>query len=102
MPARLLALAILISAGLAAAQDAKPAVAPVRNVVDEYYGLKVDDPYRYMEKLDDPEVAAWFKAQAAYTDATLAAIPGRKALLARFTGTGSQRACVCAKCSPFS
>jgi len=55
----------------------------VRNVVDEYYDVKVDDPYRYIEKLDDPEVAAWFKAQAAYTDGTLAAIPGRKALLAR-------------------
>jgi prolyl oligopeptidase len=60
-----------------------PPAAPVRDVVDEYYGMKVHDPYRYMENLKDPEVATWFKAQAAYTDATLASIPGRKALLAR-------------------
>jgi prolyl oligopeptidase len=80
---RMIALTVLIGAGIAAAQDAKPPVAPVHNVLDEYHGVKVDDPYRYMEKLDDPQVAAWFKAQATYTEATLQAIPGRKALLAR-------------------
>src|SRR5699024_6953684 len=58
-------------------------IAPARNVVDEYYGSKVQDPYRYMERLDDPEVAAWFKGQAAFTEAAFAAIPGRRALLAR-------------------
>lgn len=75
--------ALFGAAALAFAGTDKPPVAPVRNVVDEYYGTKVQDPYRYMEKLDDPEVAAWFKGQAAFTEATLAAIPGRKALLAR-------------------
>ncbi len=83
MPRLLLALTVLVSLILPAAQAQKPPSPPVRNVVDEYYGTKVQDPYRYMEKLDDPEVTAWFKAQAAYTDATLGAIPGRKALLAR-------------------
>ncbi len=83
MAIRLLALGILIGAGFGTAQDAKPPSTPVRNVVDEYFGVKVDDPYRYLEKLDDPEVAAWFKAQAAYTSTTLAAIPGRDAVLAR-------------------
>ena len=78
-----LAYAALCRSSLAQA----PPIAPVRNVVDEYYGIKVDDPYRYMEKLDDPEVAAWFKAQAAYTDATLAAVPGRQALTRALTGT---------------
>ena len=62
---------------------AKPPVAPVRMITDEYFGVKVSDPYRYMENLNDPEVAGWFKAQSAYTTSELDAIPGRAKLLAR-------------------
>jgi prolyl oligopeptidase len=58
-------------------------VAPVRAVVEDYYGTKVSDPYRYMENLKDPEVEAWFKGQNAYTRAVLDKIPGRAKLLAR-------------------
>jgi prolyl oligopeptidase len=54
-----------------------PPVAPVRNVVDEYWGVNVDDPYRYMENLEDPDVQAWFKGQADYAAKVLAEIPGR-------------------------
>ncbi|MFN3451682.1 MAG: S9 family peptidase, partial [Sphingorhabdus sp.] len=43
------------------------------NVVDEQFGVKVADPYRWLE--DDvrvnPEVAEWVKAQNAVTDAYL-------------------------------
>jgi prolyl oligopeptidase len=60
-----------------------PPTAPARTVTDTYYGVKVDDPYRYMENLKDPEVAAWFKAQNAYTRTVLGRIPGRESLLAR-------------------
>jgi len=58
-------------------------VAPVRPIVDDYFGTKLSDPYRYMENLKDPEVQAWFKAQNDYTRVTLDAIPGRARLLAR-------------------
>jgi prolyl oligopeptidase len=58
-------------------------VAAVRVVTDEYFGVKVADPYRYMEDLTNPEVAAWFKGQNDYTRAVLGRIPGRAALLAR-------------------
>jgi prolyl oligopeptidase len=61
----------------------KPPVAPIRPVTDVYYGVKVVDPYRYMENLKDPKVDAWFREQNAYTRAVLAKIPGRAALLAR-------------------
>jgi prolyl oligopeptidase len=66
-----------------ASSIAAPPVAPVRPVVEDYYGTKVSDPYRYMENLKDPEVEAWFKGQNAYTRAVLDKIPGRAKLLAR-------------------
>jgi prolyl oligopeptidase len=47
---------------------------------DTYFGTTYKDPYRWLENLKDPEVAAWFKAQAVLTDAQLAKIPGRDAL----------------------
>jgi prolyl oligopeptidase len=62
---------------------APPPPAPVRVVVDDYYGNKIEDPYRYMEDLTSPEVKAWFKAQNDYTRTVLARIPGRDALLKR-------------------
>ncbi|MGB5078369.1 MAG: S9 family peptidase, partial [Sphingorhabdus sp.] len=41
-----------------------------QNVIDEQFGVKVADPYRWLE--DDvrvtPEVAAWVKSQNAVTD----------------------------------
>jgi len=51
----------------------------------------VHDPYRYMEDLKDAAVQQWFRAQADYTTATLAHIPGRDALLARLTQLDSGR-----------
>ncbi len=84
------AVTILASASLVSqvpAQSAPapsaPPVAPVRSVTTDYFGTTVADPYRYLENLSDPDVAAWFKAQDAYTRGVLAKIPGRDALLAR-------------------
>jgi prolyl oligopeptidase len=49
------------------AHAAQPAPStPVRPVVDDYFGIKITDPYRYLENLADPEVQTWFKAQAEY------------------------------------
>ena len=48
------------------------------------------DPFRFMEKLDDPAVTAWMRAQGDYTRARLDRIPARAALAARiaaFTGS---------------
>ena len=60
-----------------------PPVAPVRPVVDDYFGTKITDSYRYMESFTDPEVQKWVKGQAEYAARELAAIPGRDALLKR-------------------
>jgi prolyl oligopeptidase len=48
---------------------------------DTYFGKTYYDPYRWLENLKDPEVVAWFKAQAKLTDDTLAKIPGRDKLV---------------------
>ena len=71
----------------AVAQDssaaARPPVARVRPVINDYFGTKIADPYRYMEHLDNPEVANWMKAQNEYTRRVLARISGRDELRAR-------------------
>ena len=74
------ALALFAFAAADLAQGGPPA-APVRDVVDTYFGVSVHDPYRYMEDLKSPEVARWVKAQAEYARSTLDRIPGRAALL---------------------
>ena len=76
-----LALLLLIPV-LATAQSQLPNT-PVRAVIDDYFGTKVVDPYRWLENTSDPEVIAWMKAQNDYTRVVLARIPGRDELLAR-------------------
>jgi prolyl oligopeptidase len=50
------------------------------DVVDDYSGTKVADPYRWLEDADSPETAAWVKAENALTFAYLEKLPD----LARF------------------
>ena len=71
---------------------AKPPVAPVKNVTDTYFGTPVNDPYRYMEDMKNPEVADWMKAQADYTRDALAKIPQRDAVLKEVTAFGDAAA----------
>src|SRR5258708_17813525 len=56
---------------------------PVREVTEDYFGIKVTDPYRWLENTSDAEVVAWMKAQNDYTREALARIPGREKLLER-------------------
>lgn len=50
------------------------------DVVDILHGIKVHDPYRWLEKNDDPEVQAWLQEQAAYAEEYFARLPFREAL----------------------
>jgi len=85
----------LLAAALASAAFAQPLpVAPVRNVPETFFGTTVDDPYRDLEKVDDPAVQAWMKAHAEHARRTLDAIPGRAALRAaieRYDGASAAR-----------
>src|SRR5687768_7209364 len=55
-------------------------------VVDEYFGTKVADPYRWLEDEKTPEVAAWVEAQNKLTFAYLDQIPYRSKIKERLTG----------------
>ncbi len=59
-------------------------VAPVKVVTDEYFGQKIDDPYRYLENMDDPIVKKWFKGQGDYSRNVLDHISGRDELVQKF------------------
>lgn len=67
----------------------EPPSTPVREVVDDYFGTKVSDPYRWLENSRDPKVIAWLKAQNDYARAILASIPGRDQLLDRINALDS-------------
>ena len=56
------------------------------DVVDDYFGTKVPDPYRWMEDLDSPDVAAWRDAQNALTFSYLGRLPLRDRLRERRQG----------------
>ena len=53
--------------------------------VDDYFGTKVADPYRWLEDENSPETKAWVSAQNAVTFAYLDKIPYRENLKARLT-----------------
>lgn len=55
------------------------------NIVDTYFGVKVSDPYRWLENDTTKETAAWVKAQNKVTSTYLAKIPFRNKLKERLT-----------------
>jgi prolyl oligopeptidase len=67
----------------AAAVDAALPVAAVRNVPETFFGVTVDDPYRWLENPSDPEAAAWMRAHSDHAHAVLGSIRGRDQLRAR-------------------
>ncbi|WP_239015259.1 prolyl oligopeptidase family serine peptidase [Archangium violaceum] len=62
-----------------------PPVAAKKAVVDTYHGTKVEDPYQWLEKSDDPEVRKWVEGQTAHMRAVLDKLPSRDAIRARLT-----------------
>ena len=54
-------------------------------VVDDYFGTKVADPYRWLENDTSAETNAWVEAQRAVTDDYLSHIPFRAAIKDRLT-----------------
>jgi prolyl oligopeptidase len=55
------------------------------DVVDDYFGTSVKDPYRWLEDDNSPETKAWVVAQNQVTFAFLESIPERAAIRRRVT-----------------
>lgn len=53
--------------------------------IDDYHGVNVADPYRWLESPDSPETQAWIEAQNKVTFELLADIPARDRLRERLT-----------------
>jgi prolyl oligopeptidase len=61
--------------------------APRGDVVDNYHGEAVPDPYRWLEDAASPATAAWVAAQNELTRACLSAVPARAQIAARLAQT---------------
>src|ERR1035438_7028880 len=55
------------------------------DVVDDYHGTKVADPYRWLEDTNSEETTAWVEAENKVTAAYFAQIPQRAKIHARLT-----------------
>ncbi len=79
---------LVFSAASARSQEGKiPPPPPTRtdDVVDVLHGVRVPDPYRWLEDQQSPETRAWINAQNQYTNSLLDSWPGRAALKQRLT-----------------
>ena len=70
-------IALSFNAAVAAEPDSKT---PKKPVTDEYQGVKVEDPYQWLEQDDAAEVKAWSDAQNKRTRAYLDKLPDRAAI----------------------
>lgn len=53
---------------------------PERAVVDDYFGTKITDNYRWLEDSKSPEVQTWFKAESDFSHSVIDKIPHREEL----------------------
>ena len=79
----IMATSLVQAQGLQYPQAAKDAT------VDEYFGVKVSDPYRWLENDTSAQTAAWVEAENKVTNAYLQKIPFRGKLLKRLTELSS-------------
>src|SRR5438309_5212550 len=81
-----LAAMLLSGAGTTpAAQTIRYPPARKGDVVDDYHGTKVADPYRWLEDVDSPDTRAWVEAENRVTFAYLEQIPERERIRKRLT-----------------
>ena len=55
------------------------------NHLDIIHGVKVPDPYRWLEDIDSPETRAWIEEQNKVTFRYLEAVPERERIRNRMT-----------------
>lgn len=82
MVSRLFLFATIAAASPACVTKGLP-VFPARNVPETHFGTVVDDPYRDLENVKDPGVAAWMRAHADHARSTIEGLAGYAAIKAR-------------------
>jgi protease II len=68
-----------------AASQAGPPATPEHDVVENYHGREVHDPYRWLEQVGAPKVEQWIDAQNAYTDAVMSGFQDHGSIIKRST-----------------
>jgi protease II len=63
--------------------------APPGNVVDSYHGVRVPDPYRWLEDPDSPASKKWIKEENALTASYLSTVPNIANIKGRLTALWS-------------
>lgn len=81
----LAATALGATASTVAAQSLQYPPARRSDQVDDYFGTKVPDPYRWLEDVDAPETRAWVEAENRLTFGYLDQIPERARIRERLT-----------------
>ena len=80
---KVLAGVLVMSGSAGMAQNLHYPSARAADQVDDYFGTKVHDPYRWMEDVDSAEVKTWVDAENALTQSFLADVPARDKIHAR-------------------
>jgi prolyl oligopeptidase len=82
-----LLLGLLVLPGVVAAATRRLEYPKTRtdDVVDDYFGTKVKDPYRWLEDDNSAETKAWVEAENEVTYGWLAQVEGREAIKKRLT-----------------
>src|SRR6266404_4844046 len=63
--------------------ELKPPQARIAMVMDDYHGVKVCDPYRWLEDSSSPETQRFVREENSYTHAVLEHVDGREKLRER-------------------
>ncbi|MEA2720520.1 MAG: prolyl oligopeptidase [Candidatus Eremiobacteraeota bacterium] len=59
--------------------------APRVDQIDEYFGTRVADPYRWLEEVDSPQTQRWIAEENELAESVLATVPQREAIRRRLT-----------------
>ena len=77
---RKIVLVLALAGSLAYGQQLKPDLALEKQASDTFHGVTLEDPYQYMENLEDERVISWMRANAEYAEDVLNDIPGKQEL----------------------
>ncbi|WP_317898238.1 prolyl oligopeptidase family serine peptidase [Aurantibacillus circumpalustris] len=81
----LLFISLMVNTALTAQTSFVYPATEKQNVYDEYFGTKVQDPYRWLEDDRSPKTEEWVKQQNVTTEAYLKTLPTRDKIRARLT-----------------